>query len=137
MGNQQILIIVLGMIVVGITISVALILVNENAISSNRDAMSTDLMNIAVRAQQYYNTPSAMGGGGRTFFGLTADSVGMSKLVSTEMINNGKGRYSIRAAGNQQRVIFESVGTVELSDGTFPTITCTVTPGTAMVEVEN
>lgn len=137
MGNQQILLIVLGMIIVGITIAVAVILVNENAVTSNRDAMSTDLMNIAVRAQQYYNTPGPMGGGGRSFLGLTADAAGMLKLVSTEMSDNPNGVYSIRAAGNNTRVIFQAIGRFELSDGSFPTLICTVTQGSAMVEIEN
>ncbi len=58
MGNQQILLIILGMVIIGVTIAVAIVLVNENAITANRDAMAADLVNIAVRAQQYYNTPS-------------------------------------------------------------------------------
>lgn len=137
MGNQQILLIVLGMIIVGITVSMAIILLNDNAVSSNRDAIATDLINIAVRAQQYYNTPVRMGGGGGTFIGLTADSVGMLKLVSTLTSNNGNGTYTIRTAGNTTRVIIQAVGRMELMDGSLPTMICTVTQGSAMVEIEN
>jgi Tfp pilus assembly protein PilE len=137
MGNQQILMIVLGMIIVGIAISIGIILVQEQSVASNRDAMSTDLMNIAVRAQQYYNTPTRMGGGGGTFIGLTADAAGMEKLVSQTTSDNGNGTYSIRTAGNSVRVIIQSVGKVELIDGTNPIMICTVTQGSAMVEIEN
>ena len=137
MGNQQILLIVLGMIIVGITVSMAIILLNENAVSSNRDAIATDLINIAVRAQQYYNTPVRMGGGGGSFIGLTADADGMRKLVSPATSNNGNGTYTIRAAGNASRVIIEAIGRMELNDGSLPTMICTVTQGSAMVEIEN
>lgn len=137
MGNNQILIIILGMIIVGVTIAVAIVLVNENAVTANRDAMSTDIVNIATRAQQFYNTPSAFGGGGRSYVGLTADAAGMSKLVSTAMSDNGNGQYSILTAGTSAQVVLQAVGNVELSDGTFPTLYCIIRPGQAQVQVIN
>lgn len=137
MGNQQILLIILGMIIVGVTIAVAIVLVNENAITANRDAMAADLVNIATRAQQYYNTPANFGGGGRTYVGLTADAAGMIKLVSTDMSSNGNGTYSIIRPGTVSSVALRGVGTNELSDGSYPTLTCTITPGQASIAIDN
>ena len=71
MGQQQLLLIVLGVIVVGIAVVVGINLFTANAVSSNRDGVVADLTNIAANAQQFYRKPTAMGGGGYTFTGFT------------------------------------------------------------------
>ena len=71
MGQQQLLLIVLGVIIVGIAIVVGINLFNANAVSSNRDAVISDLNNLGALATQYYMKPSSMGGGGNTFTGWT------------------------------------------------------------------
>ena len=71
MGQQQLLLIVLGVIIVGIAIVVGINLFNANAVSSNRDGLTSDLQNLAAMAHQYYVKPTAMGGGGNTFTGWT------------------------------------------------------------------
>ncbi|MDR3502099.1 MULTISPECIES: hypothetical protein, partial [Bacteria] len=69
MGQQQLLLIVLGVIVVGIAVVVGINLFTANAVSSNRDGVVADLNNLGAMAQQYYRKPSSMGGGGNTFTG--------------------------------------------------------------------
>ena len=71
MGQQQLLLIVLGVIVVGIAVVVGINLFTANAVSSNRDGVVADLTNLAATAQQFYRRPTAMGGGGYTFTGWT------------------------------------------------------------------
>jgi len=71
MGQQQLLLIVLGVIVVGIAIVVGINLFSANAVSSNRDGIIADLNNLGAMAQQYWRKPAAMGGGERTFTGWT------------------------------------------------------------------
>ena len=66
MGQQQLLLIVLGVIIVGIAIVVGINLFNANSISSNRDAVISDLNNLAALAHQFYAKPTAMAGGGNT-----------------------------------------------------------------------
>lgn len=137
MGNTQILLIVLGMMIVGLAIAIGIILVRENAISSNRDAIANDLANIAARAQQYYNTPAAMGGGGRSYLGLTADSVGMAKLIPSLSAHNSNGDYTIVRPGTTLQVVLQGVGKEVLSDGSYPTLICVVTPGNIAVTIDN
>ena len=137
MGNQQILLIILGMIIVGVAITVAIILVNENAVTANRDAIAADLLNLSVKAQQYYNTPSSMAGGGHSYLGLTADAAGMLRLVSTAFSTNGNGVYTIRTAGHASQVVLQGEGNVELSDGSYPMLSCVVRPGGAVITIEN
>ncbi len=67
MGQQQLLLIVLGVIIVGIAIAVGISMFKSNAQSSNRDQVINDLNNLAAKAQQYFRKPTAMAGGGQSF----------------------------------------------------------------------
>ncbi len=115
MGQQQLLLIILGVIVVGIAVAVGITMFTDNAISANRDAVTNDLVNLAARAQQFYRRPTALGGGGNNFTGLTADAAGLRKLTNRE--TNANGTYSITSAGNATGVVLQGVGT-EMVDGT-------------------
>ena len=89
MGQQQLLLIVLGVIIVGIAIAVGISMFKSNAQSSNRDQVINDLNNLAAKAQQYYRKPTAMAGGGQSFtgFGLapvdTGNANGSYTVVNT------------------------------------------------------
>ena len=63
MGQQQLLLIILGVIVVGIAVAVGITMFSDSSINANRDALASDLVNMASRAQQYYRRPTALGGG--------------------------------------------------------------------------
>lgn len=67
MGQQQLLLIVLGVIIVGIAIVVGINLFNANAESSTQDSIVAQGTNIGALAQQYYKKPIALGGGGNSF----------------------------------------------------------------------
>jgi hypothetical protein len=67
MGQQQLLLIILGVIVVGIAVAVGITMFSDSAINANRDALSNDLVNLASRAQQFYRRPTSLGGGGNSF----------------------------------------------------------------------
>jgi hypothetical protein len=69
MGQQQLLLIILGVIIVGIAIAVGLSLFSAQSIESNRDAIINDINNLNAHAYQYYIRPTSMGGGGGTFVG--------------------------------------------------------------------
>ena len=71
MGQQQLLLLVLGAIIVGTAIVVGVNMFSESAVNSNRDAVVQDCMTLAARAQQWYRTPTILGGGGRAFTAIT------------------------------------------------------------------
>lgn len=71
MGQQQLLLIVLGVIIVGIAVVVGINVFTASSKNANRDAVISDLTTLAAMAQQYYRKPSAMGGGGNSFVGWT------------------------------------------------------------------
>lgn len=92
MGQQQLLLIVLGVIIVGIAIVVGINLFNANAVSANRDAVISDLNNLAAMAQQYYKKPTSMAGGGNTFTNWT---------IPTQLQTTANGSYSLTSAAAQ------------------------------------
>jgi hypothetical protein len=122
MGQQQLLLIILGVIVVGIAVAVGITMFADNAVSANRDAVSNDLVNLAARAQQYYRRPAALGGGGNSFVGLTADASGLAKLTNMAAGKNANGTYAVQAAGTANQVVIEGVGTENVSGGNFVTM---------------
>lgn len=69
MGQQQLLLIVLGVIVVGIAVVVGINLFNASAEEANKDGIVSDCTNLGAMAQQYYKKPASMGGGAQTFTG--------------------------------------------------------------------
>ena len=117
MGQQQLLLIVLGVIVVAIAVAVGITMFADSAAASNRDAVAADLQNLAQRAQQFYRRPTFMGGGGNSFDLLTTGS--MSLLTGNPTDANGS--YFIETAGSGSGtnavVVIQGVGT-ELFNGT-------------------
>ncbi|MBI2952106.1 hypothetical protein HYY27_08430, partial [bacterium] len=75
MGQTQILMIVLAVIIVGIAVAAGITMFGKSAGVSNRDAVVHDCQTITSYAQQYYKKPAEMGGGGRAFTGLTLDKL--------------------------------------------------------------
>lgn len=127
MGQQQLLLIVLGVIVVGIAVVVGINLFNANATSANRDGVISDLNNIGAMAQQYYKKPSSMGGGGNKFTGWT---------IPTGLDSTANGTYS--ATVGAQSVTLVGTGTEIGTDGSAKVkATATVSPNSISVTVNN
>lgn len=70
MGYQQMLLIILGVIIVGVAIAVGMWLFGGSSISSNKDAIVNDLLNIGQYAYRYKLRPEPMGGGGTQYSGF-------------------------------------------------------------------
>jgi len=137
MGQQQLLLIILGVIIVGIAVAVGITLFQDNAVSSNKDAMTNDMMHLAAKARHFYSRPTSMGGGGHSFTGLTADAAGMLKLVTAQFSNNSNGTYTIKTAGDNASVVFQGIGKTAMTDGSYPTIEVTVTPKGQTISIVN
>ena len=70
MGQQQLLLIILSVIIVGIAIAVGINMFQTNAVDSNRQAIISDVMNLGAKAHRYYRTPVSLAGGGQNFQGF-------------------------------------------------------------------
>jgi hypothetical protein len=126
MGQQQLLLIVLGVIVVGIAVVVGINLFNANAVSSNRDGVVSDLNNLGAMAQQFYKKPTSMGGGGNTFTGW---------VLAAELDTTANGNYV--ATVNAQSVTIQGYGTENADNGNPINHTATVGPTTITVVKTN
>ena len=71
MGQQQLLLVILVTIIVGIATVVAINTFGTAADSANVDAVVIDAAQISSAAQGYYMKPAMLGGGSRSFEGVT------------------------------------------------------------------
>jgi len=85
MGQQQLLLIILGVIIVGIAIAVGLSLFSSQSVQSNKDGIINDINNIAANAYQYYTRPTSMGGGAGTY---------TNYKIPVKMSSNENGTYT-------------------------------------------
>ena len=69
MGQQQLLLILLGVILVGAAIVLALSLMSAQSVQSNKDAIINDLNQIAAHAYQYRISASSLAGGAGKYTG--------------------------------------------------------------------
>jgi hypothetical protein len=90
MGQQQLLLIILGVIIVGIAIAVGLSLFSAQSVQSNRDAMINDLNNLAAQAYQFRIRPTSMGGGQGDYTTFS---------IPIKMRTNENGTYAITTPG--------------------------------------
>ncbi len=107
MGQQQLLLIVLGVIIVGIAVVVGINVFTASASQANRDGVIADLTNLASLGQQWYRKPTALGGGGNTFTGWT---------VPGALDTTGNGTYVATVAA--QTVTLVGTGTEKGNNGT-------------------
>ena len=117
MGQQQLLLIVLGVIIVGIAVVVGINLFQSSARDANRNAVIQDLNTLAAKAQEYYRKPTSLAGGGNSFVGFT---------IPTGLGSNGNGTYTISSAGTATAIVFTGVGT-EDGNTTGTAVTATAT----------
>ncbi|MCK9209668.1 MAG: hypothetical protein M0P61_02405 [Ignavibacteriaceae bacterium] len=117
MGQQQLLLIVLGVIIVGIAIVVGINLFSASSLEANRDGVVADNMNLAALAQQFYKKPTELGGGNNTFTGFT---------IPTNLAATANGNYLATVAA--QSVTINGTGLVTNSDGKAYKAVTTVTP---------
>jgi len=97
MGTQQLLLIVLGVIIVGIAVVVGINIFGSNAEQANKDALTQDCLRIAAAAQGFYRKPTMLGGGNNDFTGITIEDCGMSADI-TGNGTNVNGTYALSGA---------------------------------------
>lgn len=90
MGQQQLLLIALGVIIVGIAVIAGLIFFEQASNENKKNQIINECSTLATMAQKYFRLPTAMGGGGRSFVGWqipalldTTDS-GVYKITSID-----------------------------------------------------
>ena len=126
MGQQQLLLIVLGVIIVGIAVVVGINLFNANAEESTKDTLVSEGTNLGAMAQQYFKKPVALGGGGNNFqyFGIAPTATTPGQLLPPELLTTSSATWAI---GTGSATGITITGTPNLTDYTW-TVSVTVTP---------
>ncbi len=109
MGQQQLLLLILSAIIVGLAIVTGINMFGENAVQANKDAVMQDMLTIASRAQGWYRRPTQLGGGGRDYNNVSVDTLDFDGT-------NGNGTFTIAATGGGVTALITGNG-IEDGDG--------------------
>jgi len=124
MGTQQLLLIAVGVVLIGIMVAIGIFMFKDQSSATNRDQVSNDLVNLAAQAQKYYRRPATLGGGSSSFGGLT-----LGRLTSKPI--NANGEYTLTpdpAPGGAVSITITGEGTETGNDGENP-VMMTMTVG--------
>jgi len=101
LGQQQLLLIVLAIIVVGISIAVSIQLFRTNAIEQKRDLLIEETTSLGYMAIQYFKKPAELGGGSKSFLGWS---------IPSQMVKTANGNFMTSTVSTDQ-VIITGTGT--------------------------
>lgn len=106
----------MGAIIVGIAVAVGISLFRSSAIDAARDALASDLNDLAARAQAYYKKPRSLSGGERTYTDANNEVITIYTLTSVPQNQNGTYFIDSDSSSAQELIIvgqgFEIVGDV-------------------------
>ena len=125
MGQQQILLIVLGLVVIGIAVAVGMSLFRAHAISSKRDILTNETIDMAAQAISYYKRAREFGGGGKSFIGWE---------IPAQVQNTINGSYIIGEVYNDH-VVLIATGTEVVTGNDSIQVKTTVSPNGYQIEV--
>lgn len=121
MGQQQLLLVILVTIIVGIATVVAINTFSSASDNANVDAVTNDVAQIASSAQAYYMRPAMMGGGGNSFDGMTMEDLTFAGEVDSGdpmTATNENGTYVIAIVGSGTGNTFTITATPSQAGGT-------------------
>jgi hypothetical protein len=116
-GQQQLLLIVVGIIIVSLAIWGGLVLFRANAIDQKRNAVTNELVNLAAMAQQYYMKPTSLSGGGRNFTGWT---------IPSSLVQTANGHYTVQVAPNN--ILLIGIGNEVVTNNDSVQVNISVSP---------
>jgi hypothetical protein len=125
LGQQQLLLILLGLVVIAIAIALGISLFRAHAISSKRDILTNETISMAAHAISYYKRTREFGGGGKSFIGWE---------IPYQLQNTVNGSYVINAINNDQVVII-ATGTEVVTGNDSIQVKTTVNPDNYQIEI--
>ena len=96
MGQKQLILIVLGVIIVGAVIAVSINYLHNKSVKLNRNAVIKDLHTLASDAQAYYKKPKEQEGDHNTF---------QDYKIPEELKSNDNGNYRVISVRPDQLII--------------------------------
>jgi len=126
LGQQQLLLVALGIIIIGLGIVVGINVFAASAADSKRDSVTNELLHLGGMAQQYYKTPIAYGGGQRKFTNWE---------IPPTLKTTANGSY--RVTVQEQEILLIGIGNEIVSGGDSVEVHMRVTPDDYEVQVIN
>lgn len=96
MGQQQLLLTILGLLIVAIAIAAGIAAMSSNNVLSNRDAIIGDINLISSEAFSYRSKPSRMGGGDGSYIGYR---------ISSALRVTDNASYTVTASANSITIV--------------------------------
>ncbi len=127
MGQTQLLLVVLGLMLIGIAIYVGVSIFSANTIENTRNAIIIDLGNFATRANAFYWKPVSQGGGGKSFSGISLSQI-------YPMAENVNARYFIESV-EDDRCVITGVGKIVTTNGDSIRVRIQVTTQRNIIEI--
>lgn len=125
MGQQQLLLIVLGLVVIAIAVAVGMSLFRSHAINSKRDILINETIDMAAQAISYYKRAREFGGGGKSFIGWQ---------IPSQVQNTINGSYIIGDVFDDH-IILLATGTEIVTGSDSIQVKTTVFPDRYQIEV--
>ena len=125
MGQQQILLIILGIVVIAIAVALGISLFRAHAISSKRDILTNETIDMAAQAIGYYKRTREFGGGGKSFIGWQ---------IPPQLQNTVNGSYAINTI-NKDEVVIIATGTEVVTGNDSIQVKTTVSPDNYKTEI--
>ncbi|MDR3669062.1 MAG: hypothetical protein P4L35_19705 [Ignavibacteriaceae bacterium] len=132
MGQQQLLFIVLGLIIVSIAIIAGINFFNTSQNESVKDELISHSLAIGSNAQQFFVKPTHMGGGDNTFNSGGAGNAGF--VIPGSMQSTENGTYT-GVATTFTYTITATPKTIANKTYSFSSVTCVVSPTTMVTTV--
>ncbi|MEK7727059.1 MAG: hypothetical protein AAB354_01535 [candidate division KSB1 bacterium] len=122
MGQQQLFLIVAGVLIAGLAVVGGLNLFGSSTQQANQDALAQDLLTISSLSKSWCEKPAFIGGGGSKLTDFTLDKISWPKNAATGTFENDNGSYAVN--GIPTATELKIVGTAK--NGKALTITLTV-----------
>jgi len=129
MGQQQLLLIVLGTILVGIAVVVGISLFKESSVEANRDQLISDLTSLSANAQVYFKKNTQFGGGSGSYEGWDIPSF-------YKRYEGGRIRVNVQA--DKDKVVINGRGTeIGINGSTVVRVRSVIKPNSIALTIMN
>jgi hypothetical protein len=136
MGQQQLLLLILASIIVGVAVLIGVNMFQENAAQANMDGVTQDCLTIAARAQAWYRRPAQMGGGGQAWTGIDFHDLSFRENPDDNdaaTYSNDNGSYALAIVGGNLQITGNGKETMPGAAGKLKVVT-TVTTNNVSVD---
>ena len=129
MAQQQQLLLVLGLLIIGVAVSTGIKIYQENSDSVYLSQIEQDLQYLATKALEYYHKPENLEGGKKSFSKIKKGTASLQKYLEVDALYTNKktfATYQITTVSANSLVI-QADGITPVRTKVLPRYTVTIT----------